>query len=221
MNTIFLQVAEKNVKTTVSLWELLTAGGWIMIPLAILFFVAIYIFFERFFKIRAAGKDKGGFMQNVRNHIVSGDIKAAKTECQETNSPIARMIEKGISRLGNPLKDIEVSIENSGKIEVASLERNLSLLAIIAGAAPMIGFLGTVLGMIQAFIAMAMEEGNVSRQLMSQGIYEAMVTTATGLIIGIFAYITYNFLSSELNKLITRMEHISIEFMDLLQEPQK
>ena len=139
--------------------------------------------------------------------------------CAESDSPIARMIEKGISRIGSPLKNIEVSIENVGKIEIYRLEKNLSLLATISGAAPMMGFLGTVTGMIQAFIAIAQEEGAVSPKLLSEGIYQAMVTTAVGLLVGIVAYLGYNFLVARVQKIIHKMEYTSVDFIDLLQEP--
>jgi len=152
--------------------------------------------------------------------VLAGDINGAKLLCAQTNSPVSRMLQKGISRIGNPLKDIEAAIENVGKIEVSYLEKNLSALATVAGAAPMLGFLGTVTGMIQAFIAIAQAEGSVSPKLLSSGIYEAMVTTATGLIIGLPAYVGYNYLVSKIDKIVHTMEYSAIEFMDLLQEPQ-
>ena len=160
-------------------------------------------------------------MDQIKQLVLAGDISAAKLLCGQTATPIARMIEKGISRIGNPMKNIEVSIENVGKIEIYRLEKNLSLLATISGAAPMIGFLGTVTGMIQAFISIAQEEGVVSPKLLSSGIYEAMITTAAGLLIGILAYLAYNFLVTRVQNLIHKMEYTSIDFIDLLQEPQK
>ncbi|MFT7030606.1 MAG: biopolymer transport protein ExbB [Marinoscillum sp.] len=153
--------------------------------------------------------------------VLRGDVAAAKVLCHDTDTPVARMIEKGVSRIGSPLKNIEVSIENIGKVEIYRLEKNLSMLATISGAAPMIGFLGTVTGMIQAFIAIAQEEGAVSPKLLSSGIYEAMVTTAAGLFVGILAYLGYNYLITRVQKLVHNMEFSAIDFVDLLQEPQK
>ncbi|MTI31172.1 MotA/TolQ/ExbB proton channel family protein, partial [Xanthovirga aplysinae] len=178
---------------TISVLDLLFKGGWVMIPLFLLAFVAIYIFFERMLTIKAASKIPVHFTEQIRERVLGGDINGARLLCSENESPIARMIEKGLSRIGNPLKNIEVSIENVGKIEIYRLEKNLSLLATISGVAPMIGFLGTVTGMIQAFIAIAQEEGSVSPKLLSSGIYEAMITTAVGLFVGLLSYLGYNY----------------------------
>ncbi|GHE73507.1 MAG: MotA/TolQ/ExbB proton channel family protein [Bacteroidota bacterium] len=201
-------------------FELLLKGGFWLIPLVILWFMAIYIFFERLRNLNRASKTPFEFMDKIKDLVVNGDVNGAKLLCAQTDSPIAKMIEKGIHRIGSPLKTIEASIENVGKIEVYKLEKNLSLLATISGAAPMIGFLGTVSGMIQAFIAIAQEEGSVSPKLLSTGIYEAMVTTAAGLVVGIIAYLGYNYLVSKVQKAIHYMEYTSIDFIDLLQEPQ-
>ena len=200
--------------------DLLLKGGFVMIPLIILLFVAIYVFVERILTVKKAAKIPEQFTEKIRSLVSSGDISGARLICAQTNSPIAHMIEKGISKIGSPLKTIEGAIENAGKIELYRLEKNLSLLATISGAGPMIGFLGTVTGMIQAFIAIAQEEGNVSPQLLSTGIYEAMITTAAGLVVGIVAYLGYNYLVAQVNKIIYRMEYISIDFIDLLQEPR-
>ena len=200
--------------------ELLLKGGYVMLPLIILSIVAIYIFVERVLTIKKASKIPDQFTDKIKNLVASGDINSARLICSQTDSPIARMIEKGISRIGSPLKTIEASIENVGKIELYKLEKNLNLMATISGAAPMIGFLGTVTGMIQAFIAIAQEEGNVSPRLLSTGIYEAMITTATGLAVGIIAYLGYNYLVSQVSKVVHKMEYTSIEFIDLLQEPR-
>ncbi len=201
-------------------FELLLKGGFWLIPIAILWIAAIYIFFERYKNINRASKTPYEFMDKIKNLVLDGDINGAKLLCSQTESPIAKMIEKGIHRIGSPLKTIEAAIENVGKIEVYRLEKNLSFLATIAGAAPMIGFLGTVSGMIQAFIAIAQEEGAVSPKLLSTGIYEAMITTAAGLVVGIIAYLGYNYLVTKLQKAIHYMEYTSIDFVDLLQEPQ-
>ena len=201
-------------------FELLMKGGFWLVPIAILWIAAIFIFFERYKNINRASKTPFEFMDKIKNLVLDGDINGAKLLCSQTESPIAKMIEKGIHRIGSPLKTIEAAIENVGKIEVYRLEKNLSFLATIAGAAPMIGFLGTVSGMIQAFIAIAQEEGAVSPKLLSTGIYEAMITTAAGLVVGIIAYLGYNYLVTKLQKAIHYMEYTSIDFIDLLQEPQ-
>jgi biopolymer transport protein ExbB len=200
--------------------ELLLKGGFMMIPIFLLSILAVYIFVERLLTIQKASKTPEGFLENVKASVMRGDISGAKVLCAQSDTPIARMIEKGVSRLGSQLKNIEAAIENVGKIEVYKLEKNLSFLATISGVAPMIGFLGTVTGMIQAFIAIAQEEGTVSPRLLSSGIYEAMITTASGLFVGIVAYLGYNYLVTRLQKLIYRMEYTSINFLDLLQEPR-
>lgn len=205
---------------TISVWQLTLEGGPIMIPIALMWIVAIYLFIERLLTIRKANQDPEAFMSKVKELVLRGDINGARMMCNRQDSPIARMIEKGISRIGSPLKTIEASIENVGKLEVFKLEKNLPTLATIAGAAPMIGFLGTVIGMVQAFIAISQEEGSVSPKLLSSGIYTAMITTVAGLIVGIIAYLAYNFLVSRVQKVIHKMEYTSIDFIDLLQEPR-
>lgn len=207
-------------ESVISFFDLLLKGGFWLVPLVILWIMAIYIYFERLRNLNRASKTPFEFMDKIKELVVNGDVNGAKLLCSQTESPIAKMIEKGITRIGSPLKTIEASIENVGKIEVYKLEKNLSLLATIAGAAPMIGFLGTVSGMIQAFIAIANEEGSVSPKLLSTGIYEAMITTAAGLVVGIIAYLGYNYLVSKVQKAIHYMEYTSIDFIDLLQEPQ-
>jgi biopolymer transport protein ExbB len=191
-----------------------------MIPIGILWIIAIYLFVERFLTINKANQDPGAFMSRVKELVLRGDVNGAKMLCAQNNNPIARMIEKGISRIGSPLKTIEASIENVGRLEVFKLEKNLTTLATIAGAAPMIGFLGTVIGMVRAFIAIAQEEGSVSPKLLSSGIYTAMITTVAGLIVGIIAYLAYNYLVSRVQKVVHKMEYTSIDFIDLLQEPR-
>lgn len=205
---------------SVTLIDLMLKGGFMMIPILLLSIVAVVIFVERYLTLRKAGETPEDFTDDIRAKVISGDINGARMLCATTGTPVARMIEKGLSRLGSPLKNIEVSIENVGKIEIYKLEKNLGVLATISGAAPMIGFLGTVTGMIQAFIAIAQEEGSVSPKLLSSGIYEAMVTTAAGLIVGIIGYLGYNFLVTRMQKVIHRMEYSAIEFIDLLQEPK-
>lgn len=207
-------------EATVSILDLIFAGGFMMIPLFLLSILAVYIFIERLLTIQKAAKTPNQFIEKIRNLVLNGDINGAKLLCAQTDTPIAKMIEKGISRIGSPLKNIEVSIENVGRIEIYKLEKRLSLMGTISGAAPMLGFLGTVTGMIQAFIAIAQEEGSVSPKLLSAGIYEAMITTAAGLAVGIIAYLGYNYLVSQVQKVIHKMEYSSIDFIDLLQEPR-
>jgi biopolymer transport protein ExbB len=205
---------------SLSIIELALAGGFMMIPIVLLSFVAIYIFVERFLTINKANQEPAAFMGKVKEQVLRGDINGAKLLCSQTDTPMARMIEKGISRIGSPLKNIEASIENVAKIEIFKLEKGLSTLATIAGSAPMMGFLGTVIGMVKAFIAISQQEGSVSPKLLSSGIYTAMVTTVAGLIVGIIAYLAYNYLVSRVQKVIHKMEYTSIDFVDLLQEPK-
>ncbi len=206
---------------SISLLELILNGGFMMIPLFILWMIGIYVFAERMMMLRKAAQTPEDFKDRIRQLVVGGDIQGARMMCVQTDTPAARMIEKGITKIGSTLKNIEVSIENLGKIEIYRLEKNLNLLATIAGAAPMIGFLGTVAGMIQAFMAVAQEEGAVSPKLLSGGIYEALITTAAGLVVGILAYLGYNYLVGKVSKVIHTMEYNAIEFVELLQEPQK
>lgn len=204
----------------ISIWELTMAGGPLMIPLAICSVIAVYIFVERVLTINKANVSSDAFMGKIKELVLKGDINGAKILCSQHDTPVARMIEKGVARIGSPLKNIEASIENVAKIEVFRLEKNLSVLATIAGAAPMIGFLGTVVGMVGAFMSIAQEEGSVSPKLLADGIYTAMVTTVAGLVVGIIAYLGYNFLVTRVSKVVHRMEYSSIEFIDLLQEPR-
>lgn len=205
-------------KAPIGLLDLLIQGGYMMVPLYLLFFLAIFIFTERLITLRKASKTSGHLMDQVKILVQTGQIEKAKIICAGEQTPVANMIAKGIDRIGSPLKNIEVSIENVGKVEIYKLEKNLNLLATVSGAAPMIGFLGTVTGMIQAFIAIAQEEGMVSPKLLSAGIYEAMITTAAGLAVGIVAYLGYNYLVVQVSKLVHNMEYASIEFIELLQE---
>ena len=192
-----------------------------MIPLAILSIMAIYIFLERYFAIRRASKMEKDFMNKIKDYIHDGKIDAAKKLCEGSNTPVARMLEKGIARIGKPIKDISASIENTAKLEIYKMEKNLSTLATVAGAAPMIGFLGTVLGMIFTFHAMKISGNGVEIAALSGGIMQAMVTTVAGLIIGIIAYIAYNTLVAKVDKVVHMIEVNIIEFLDLLDEPGK
>lgn len=211
------KVAEQSIQVI----DLALKGGWIMIPLLLMSILAVYIFIERFFTIRKAGKEDVNFMNNIRDFILNGKMDAALSLCKATQTPISKMIEKGISRIGRPLDDISASIENVAKLEVYKLEKSLALLATISGAAPMLGFLGTVIGMIKALFVMANSGEGVVIQSLAGGIYEAMVTTVGGLIVGIIAYVGYNILVSNVEKVVYKMEARSIEFLDLLNEPGK
>ena len=204
-----------------SLIEMAFKGGWLMIPLFLLSVVTIYLFAQKWWAIKKASKIDENFMKEIRDHIHEGKIKAALALCQQTDTPISRLIEKGIERIGRPLSDIQTAVENMGNVEVARLEKGLPMLATIAGGAPMIGFLGTVMGMVQAFYNMAQAGNNIDITLLSGGIYTAMVTTVAGLIVGIMAYFGYNFLTSQVSDLVSKMQNNTIEFMDLLHEPVK
>ena len=202
-----------------SLIKMASKGGWLMIVLVLLSIAAIYIFGKKWWMINRANKIDKNFMRDIRDYIHEGKIKSAATLCQRYDSPIARLVEKGIERIGRPLGDIQTSVENTGNVEVARLERGLPFLATIAGGAPMIGFLGTVIGMVQAFFDMANAGNNIDITLLSNGIYTAMITTVGGLIVGILAYFGYNYLTSRISDLVFRMESATIDFMDLLHEP--
>lgn len=196
-------------------------GGWIMLVLAVFSVIAMYIFIERFININKAAKNDHMFMETIRNYMMDGKLYDAKVLCQKTSTPLSRMIEKGISRVGKPLNDIQTAIENVGNLEVGNLEKGVALLAMISGAGPMLGFLGTVIGMIRAFYDMSMAGNNIDIELLSTGIYQAMVTTVGGLIVGIVAFIFYNILVSQIDKVVNLLESKSIEFMDVLNEPAK
>ncbi|HEX8547698.1 MAG TPA: MotA/TolQ/ExbB proton channel family protein [Cytophagaceae bacterium] len=202
---------------SISLLELLLKGGWVMVPIFILSFVTFYILIERFIVIKKASMNTTKFMEKVKSLIVQGDVKSAKNLCEQTESPVARMIEKGIMRLGRPLKDIESSIENTGKIEIYKLEKNLSILGIISGVAPMLGFVGTISGVIKIFYNISIEE-NISIGAIAEGLYEKMITSAAGLIVGIIAHIAFHYLNLLVDRVIYKMESNSLEFIDLLQE---
>lgn len=195
-------------------------GGQIIIGiLFVLLAMALYIYFERFFAIKAAAKVDKNFMNQIKEQVSKGNLEAAKIRCAQDKSPTARLIEKGISRIGKPLEDINTAIENAGKLEIYSLEKNVSILATIAGAAPMLGFLGTVVGMIIAIHQIANAGGQIDIKMLSDGLYTAMTTTVAGLIVGIIAYVAYNHLVVRTDKVVYKMEAMSLEFLDLLNEP--
>jgi len=194
-------------------------GGWVMLPIIILSIVAVYIFFERYYAIKRAQKVDMNFMNRIRDYIMDGKIDAAKSLCQSTNNPVARMIEKGISRIGRPLNDVNTAIENVGRLEVYKLEKGLPTMATVSGGAPMIGFLGTVIGMVQAFMEMSTSGNNIDVSQLSTGIYTALITTVAGLIVGIIAFFAYNILVAKVEKVVNNLEASTTEFMDLLNEP--
>ena len=202
-----------------SLIDMAMKGGWLMIPLVILSIVTIYMFGMKWWAIRKATKVDPNFMKDIRDFIHEGKMKSAISLCQQTDTPVARLVEKGIERMGRPLQDIQTAVENMGNVEVARLEKGLPMLATIAGGAPMIGFLGTVMGMVQAFFNMAQAGSNIDITLLSGGIYTAMVTTVAGLIVGIMAYFGYNFLTSQVSDVVFKMQNTTVEFMDMLHEP--
>lgn len=215
-----MQVAPQTAE--MNYWEMAQKGGpWIMIPMLIMSFIAVYIFIERWVAITKASKEDTTFMDRIKDYILEGKIESATNLCQQVNTPASRMIEKGISRLGKPMNDVLVAIENVGNLETNTMEKGFNTLATIAGGAPMLGFLGTVIGMVQAFYDMANAGNNVDITVLSNGIYTAMITTVAGLIVGIVAYFGYNMLVSKLDQVVQKMERRTMEFMDLLNEPIK
>ncbi len=212
-----------STEKTLSVIDLIFNGGTgsilIISVLFIMLGVALYIYFERILAIKAASKIDKNFMNQIRDYVSSGKLDAAKMLCTQTDSPVARLTEKGVSRIGKPLDDINTAIENAGTLEVYKLEKNVSVLATVAGAAPMIGFLGTVIGMILAFHQMATSGGQAEMGSLASGIYTAMTTTVAGLIVGIIAYMGYNHLVNRTDKVVHKMEANAVEFLDLLNEP--
>ena len=202
-----------------NLWDMAVKGGWIMVVLGVMSLIGFYILFERNHVIRKAGKEDPLFMDKIKDYILGGEIKAAIAYCRSVNTPSARMIEKGITRLGRPVNDVQAAIENVGNIEVAKLEKGLTIMATIAGGAPMLGFLGTVTGMVKAFFEMANAGNNIDITLLSGGIYEAMITTVGGLIVGIIMMFAYNYLVTLVDGVVNKMEGKTMAFMDLLNEP--
>ncbi|MCR5709447.1 MAG: MotA/TolQ/ExbB proton channel family protein [Bacteroidales bacterium] len=225
MLSIFLQTAAEEIVEAVpvqeelsfSLISMAAKGGWLMLVLLALSILAIYIFGKKWWAIRAAGKIDKNFIKDVDNYLLEGKVRSARALCKRFDTPVARMIEKGVERIDKPLGDIRIAVENVANVEVAQLEKGLPALATIAGGAPMIGFLGTVMGMVQAFFNMAQAGNNIDITLLSGGIYTAMITTVGGLIVGILAYFGYNFLTARITSLVSKMEAASIEFLDAAQ----
>ena len=218
----FFQSDNSEIDEGQSFFDIISSSGLlgivIMLVIFILSVIGLYIFIERILTIKKAGQIDDSFMNNIRANVAAGNIIGAKALCQTTDSPVARMVEKGLQRIGKPLRDIDAAIENVGNLEIFKLEKNLSRLATIAGSAPMIGFLGTVTGMISAFYEMSTQQ-NVTPDVLAGGIYQALLTTAFGLAVGIFAFVGYNTLVANVDKVVYKMERHTMEFMDLLQEP--
>lgn len=212
-----METADPEVKRT--MFQYVLSGGWTMLPIGLLFIAAIFIFIERMIRIQKSNRSPSAFMQRVRQYVLEGKIDAARDYCQQVNTPFSRMILKGLRRLGTPLRDIATAIENVGTLEIYRLEKGLSIMATIAGAAPMLGFLGTVLGMIAGFDKISLAEGTADASILAGSISTAMVTTAGGLVVGILAYIGYNVLVNMVSSVVHRMETASTDFIDLLQEP--
>lgn len=204
----------------ITLWSLLEKGGWLMYPLYVLLVASVFVFFERLIAIRKASKIEPNFMSIIRDNIVTGNVSSARNLARNTDNPVARIIDKGLQRIGKPIDAIEKSMENVGKLEMYKMERNLSILSLIAGIAPMFGFLGTIAGMIQLFYDIN-STGNFELSVIAGGIYVKMITSASGLIIGLIAYVGYNFLSTQIDKTANKMEAASAEFIDVLQEPTR
>ena len=215
------QATPQVIEQELSVWDLCLKGGFIMIPLLVLSLVCIYILVERSLVLKAALKEDRTFMKRIKDYITEGEFESAMKLCKNTNTPYARLIQKGVSRIGRPMNDVLVAIENVGNLEVARLEKGFSWLATTAAGAPMIGFLGTVIGMVEAFFALASAGGSANVSILANGIYEALVTTVAGLIVGIIAMFAYNYLVSRVNRVMNQLEAKTMEFMDLLNEPVK
>ena len=211
-----IEAAPVQQEMTYSLIDMACKGGWLMLVLLALSIIAIYIFGKKWWMIRQAGNIDKDFMMDIRDYVHDGKVKSAKTLCTKYDNPVARMVESGLERIEKPLSDIQTAVENVGNVEVARLENGLPYLAMIAGGAPMIGFLGTVIGMVQAFFNMSQAGNNIDITLLSSGIYTAMITTVGGLIVGILGYFGYNYLTSKISSLVFKMESSTIEFMDLI-----
>jgi len=221
MQDVNLPVEQPVADTHLTLLDFAIKGGWVMIPIVLLSFVAAYIFIERYYVIRKAEKQDMNFMNRIKDYIHDGKVEAAHALCKSTDNPAARMIEKGISRLGRPLQDISTAIENVGKLEISKLEKSFPTLATITGAEPMLGFMGTVIGMVKSFYAMSQAGNNIEVSLLSDGIYTALITTVAGLIVGILGYFAYNTLVVKVERVVFNLEATLTEFMDILNEPAK
>jgi len=218
VDTVHRAASVPAVPEKISMWDLLQKGGYIMYPLYLLLATAIFVFFERLIAIRKASNIDGNFMNIIRDHVISSNVTAARSVARNTNNPVARMIDKGLQRIGKPIDAIEKSMENVGKLEMYTMERNLNILSLVAGIAPMFGFLGTIVGMVELFYGIS-STGEYTLSTIAGGIYTKMVTSASGLIIGLIAFIGHNYLTTQIEKTANKMEAASAEFIDILQEP--
>ena len=220
VNQVTTPAVAPKTEEAITMMNLVIKGGWIMVPIVFLSLITVYVFIERYIAIKRASREESNFMDNIRDFITNDRLDSAKSLCKSTNSPIARMTEKGLQRLGRPLKDIEESIEIVGKFEVYKLEKNLAILAIVAGIAPMFGFIGTIIGVIKIFHDISIA-GDVSISSVSAGLYTKMVSSASGLIVGIVAFVCYHWLSIMIEKIVQKMEYNAMNFIDFLQEPTR
>ena len=221
LNRAIQQTAATNTGKTISFFDLIYMGGWIMIPLGVMLLLTVYVFAERYIAIRHASKIDENFMNIVRDHIVSGNVTAARSFAKNTNNPVARIIDKGIQRIGKPIDAIENSMDNVGQLEMYKLEKNMGVLTVISRAAPIFGFVGTLMGLMQLFSQINEAGGDINLGVISQGIYTKLITSITGLVIGLIAFLCYNYLHAQISRTANKMEASAADFLDVLQEPTK
>src|SRR6185436_3094364 len=221
LNRAIQQTAATNTGKTISFFDLIYMGGWIMIPLGIMLLLTVYVFAERYIAIRHASKIDDNFMNIVRDHIVSGNVTAARSFAKNTNNPVARIIDKGIQRIGKPIDAIENSMDNVGQLEMYNLEKNMGMLTVISRAAPIFGFVGTLMGLMQLFSQINEAGGEINLAVISQGIYTKLITSITGLVIGLIAFLCFNYLHAQITRTANKMEASAADFLDVLQEPTK
>jgi len=221
LNRAIQQTAATNTGKTISFFDLIYMGGWIMIPLGIMLLLTVYVFAERYIAIRHASKIDDNFMNIVRDHIVSGNVTAARSVAKNTNNPVARIIDKGIQRIGKPIDAIENSMDNVGQLEMYELEKNMGMLTVISRAAPIFGFVGTLMGLMQLFSQINEAGGEINLAVISQGIYTKLITSITGLVVGLIAFLCYNYLHAQITRTANKMEASAADFLDVLQEPTK
>jgi len=221
LNRAIQQTAATNTGKTISFFDLIYMGGWIMIPLGIMLLLTVYVFAERYIAIRHASKIDDNFMNIVRDHIVSGNVTAARSFAKNTNNPVARIIDKGIQRIGKPIDAIENSMDNVGQLEMYELEKNMGMLTVISRAAPIFGFVGTLMGLMQLFSQINEAGGEINLAVISQGIYTKLITSITGLVIGLIAFLCFNYLHAQITRTANKMEASAADFLDVLQEPTK
>ena len=221
LNRAMQQTAAANAGKTISFFDLIYMGGWIMIPLGVMLLLTVYVFAERYIAIRHASKIDDNFMNIVRDHIVSGNVTAARSFAKNTNNPVARIIDKGIQRIGKPIDAIENSMDNVGQLEMYKLEKNMGVLTVISRAAPIFGFVGTLMGLMQLFSQINEAGGEINLAVISQGIYTKLITSITGLVIGLIAFLCFNYLHAQISRTANKMEASAADFLDVLQEPTK